>query len=203
MNLSKRNLILASAILNIIDAVGMGIMCLMFGLGFGEYIINLLMEYTLPANFEISIFIIIFALYACMYIASSILLLFSIRKKGEYFAKSKPLYVTGIILTAICSPFSLSAILLYISLGFKDDETNVILDDNFERNQGNNVNSWTEGNGNGGILDDTNSFEGNRELNRQDTEILRVKIEELKKLKESGSISEEEYKEMLTKLLLS
>ena len=117
------------------------------------------------------------------YTVASTLLLLSIRNNGQYFKKSKKLFITGLVFSIICSPLSVSSVLLYVSLALKDDEIVEVKD---------------------GVVSDETKAEVEDiiydERDKKDFDI-KGKITEYKRLKEQGIISDKEYKIMVIKYI--
>ena len=176
MNRTKRNLILASAILNLCNIVFSLIISVLIAVN-PEMISKLLADYVAIQSISIN-----WIYQICVFLAGligSIFLLFSIRENGKYFDASRGIYIAGVVIVILVGGL-ISWILLLIA-GFTP---NVII-----------INDRTE-------LRETLKEEKNEEiLKDQAYEEKKAKIEDLKRLRDAGVISEEEYKEKLFDLL--
>lgn len=187
MDQTKRTLVFVAGILNLISAFVVLISGLFVLLNFGNITnINLGYDYTVSSPEELRIvkllvgiiLLVIFAFYLC----AGILLIYSVRNGGENFYRSQAVFIAGLVLTVLCGPLSISSILLYISLTIKQKITNFDLNkssENFEVNEKQMCDIKI----------------GER------AESVKEKLIKIKKLKDSGNISEEEYKKVLIKYL--
>lgn len=177
MDQVKRKLINIAAILNLVQAGLLLLMCLVDGVT-GSIT---LLEFGIEGNLFFIITLIVYAVGACFYIASGVLLLYAINNNGKNFSERKAHYISGIVLTALCGPLSLSAILLYCSL--------------VNRGQTENGAIQTEN----GTVKEINQAQ--QTLVSPKTEEFKTKVEELRRLREEGVISDQEFKALLMKLL--
>ena len=176
MNKTKRNLSLAAGIINMIDAIAsvvLSVCVAAYPEVFAEYTkyYYYFMSYT--TNLIVNIVILAAAL------VGSILLFYSVRDKGKYFRNSRGIYVAGVIIVILAGG-TISWILLLIA-AFTPDIV-IINDPNEIRRQ----------------MQEESQEEV---LHNQEYELKKQKIEELKKLRDTGVITEEEYKEKLFELL--
>lgn len=175
MNKTKRNLILASAILNTIGVVVNLILAILLITNGDKLIQYSDYFYILSYSTNIVYAVISFA----GGLAGSFFLFWVIRKKGKYFRTSQGLYMTGFVLVVLFGGW-LSWLLLFISLFIPDV---VIMNTRSELRQEQK-------------MQDQENKEKEREY-----ELKKQKIEELKKMRDDGVITEEEYKQKLFELL--
>ena len=175
MNKTKRNLIMASAIINLVTAVA-SLVSSIVAIVSAEFLQKYEEFYYLFGYTTNIIFVVIsFALG----LSGSILLLYAIRNKGKYFRRSYGVYVAGFVIVVICGGW-IAWLLLFISAFVPDI---VIINDKTE-------------------LRREARLEEKEEILRDKVyEEKKAKIEELKKLRDTGIITEEEYKEKLFELL--
>lgn len=168
MNKTKRNLILASAIVNLVGAALNLIMSILVILN-----VEAILKYTEFVYFVGFSTNIIYAIISfAVGLIGSIFLIFSVRKKGKYFRTTQGLYIAGLIIVVVCGGM-LAWILLFISMFIPD----VI------------------------IMNTPHEVRREEVQETQAYELKKKKIEELKALRDSGAITEEEYKEKLFELL--
>ena len=185
MNKTKRNLILAAAILNLIS-VALGIVFAVlvrvlpekFAELFAEdgYIYSYFMQVSNPNSKYALVYDIV---SACLGLVGSILLLYCIREKGRFFRGSRGAYIAGIIIVIFSGDF-VSWILLLIASFVPD----IIINNNAEQ-----------------LRREYQASQREEILRNEAYEAKKAKIEELKKLRDAGVITEEEYKERLFDLL--
>lgn len=177
MNKTKRNLIIAAGIINLIDIVcGLALVIL--------YRVNptWLQEYANYFGYVINVTNYNLIYQIIMFIAGligSIFLFFSVRENGKYYRNSRGIYVAGIIIVILTGGI-VPWILLLIS-AFTPD---IIVNNSKEE-------FWQA------------AEESRREevLHNAEYEEKKRRIDELKALRDSGAITEEEYKEKLFELL--
>lgn len=167
MNKTKRNLILSSAIINLINMVANLVIAILFCVN-PEYA-NVLGSYLLIISYY-SIYFVFAEIVAG--IIASILLIYSVRKKGKYFRSSQKYYIAGLIIVIFAGGW-IPWVLLFISMFIPD------------------------------IIIINSASEVRQEQRAEDraSEEKRRKLEELRKLKEEGVISEEEFNKRLMDLL--
>lgn len=168
MNKTKRNLIIASAILNLIGITAnliLSIMLIVNAEMLKDYA-NLL--YFISYSTNIIYVIISFAAG----LVASILLLYSVRSKGKYYRLSQGIYLTGFIIIVVCGGF-LPWILLFIAMFIPD----IV------------------------VMNTRSEVRREERMENNAMEIKKRRIEELKKLRDEGAITEEEYKEKLFEIL--
>lgn len=102
----------------------------------------------------------------------SILLLYSVRKGGKYFRVSQGIYLAGFVIVVICGSF-LPWILLFISMFIPD----IV------------------------IMNTPNEVKREEIKEEREYEEKKKRIEDLKRMRDNGLITEEEYKEKLFELL--
>ncbi len=179
MNNTKRNLILASSIINIIAVTINLIISIISGVNPSIIENNYALFYVLYLLFGYGTDIVSGVFIFAIGLVGSILLMYSIRSKGKYFRRTQGCYIAGFIIVIFCGKF-LTWVLLFISLFIPD------------------------------IIVMNRPSELRREQKVQDKETILSekayaekveKIEELKRLRDNGTITEEEYKEKLFELL--
>lgn len=175
MNKTKRNLIMASAIINLIT-VAVNLISSIIAIVKPDFLVKYQdYYYFLGYSTNIVYVVISFALG----LAGSILLLYSIRSKGKYFRNSYGIYVAGFVIIVVCGGW-LAWILLFISAFVPD----III-----------INDKTE------LRREAKIEEKEKILRDKAYEEKKAKIEELKRLRDTGVITEEEYKDRLFELL--
>ncbi len=168
MNKTKRNLIIASAVINLI----------LISLNLAMSIIlkvnpKILQEYSEYLYFVSYSSNIIYAVISfAIGLVGSILLLFAVRSKGKHFRTSQGLYIAGFVIIVVCGGW-LSWILLFISMFIPD----II------------------------VMNTPKEVKKEEIMENRAYEEKKKKIEDLKRLRDSGMITEEEYKEKLFELL--
>ena len=167
MNKTKRNLILSAAIINLINMVANLVIAILFCVN-PEYA-NVLGSYLLIISYY-SIYFVFAEIVAG--IIASILLIYSVRKKGKYFRSSQKYYIAGLIIVIFAGGW-IPWVLLFISMFIPD----III-----------INSASE-------------VRQEQKAEDRASEEKRRKLEELRKLKEEGVISEEEFNKRLMDLL--
>lgn len=168
MNKTKRNLILAAAILNLI---GISINLV--------FSIIMILNAELLAGYENFVYLVgystnlIYVIFSfAIGLVASILLIYSIRAKGKYFRTSQGVFYTGFAIVIFFGGF-LPWILLFIALCTPDV-----------------------------IVMNTRSEVRHEEcVEANEMEEKKRKIEELKRLRDEGVITEEEYKQKLFEIL--
>lgn len=175
MNKSKRNLIIASAIINLISVTANLVMSIMLYLN--EEFAMFYSEYYYVTSFTTNLYYNIFSFLIGL--VASILLLYSVREKGRYFRSSQGLFVGGLVIIVFCGGY-LAWLLLFISMFIPD----VII-----------MNSKSE-------IRREEKTEKFAEAQKEEAyETKKRKIEELKQLRDNGVITEEEYKQRLFEIL--
>ena len=167
MNKTKRNLILSAAIINLINMGANLVIAILFCVN-PEYA-NVLGSYLLIISYY-SIYFVFAEIVAG--IIASILLIYSVRKKGKYFRSSQKYYIAGLIIVIFAGGW-IPWVLLFISMFIPD----III-----------INSASE-------------VRQEQRAEDRTSEEKRRKVEELRKLKEEGVISEEEFNKRLMDLL--
>ena len=179
MNKTKRNLILASAIINLISVTANLVLSILLVTN-GDWLVEyvdyfLLMSYFLSYSSNLVYAVLSF----CIGVAASILLFWAIREKGKYFRRCQGIFATGFALIIIFGGW-IAWLLLFISLFIPD----IIV-----------MNSKSE------LREEARVEDAQNKQKEQAYEEKKQKIEELQKLRDSGQISEEEYKKRLFELL--
>lgn len=175
MNKRKRNLIIAAAILNLIGITVSLILSIV--LLTNKSLAQEYQEYYYVLSYSSSIYYTVISFIAG--IIGSIFLLYSVRQKGKYFRTSQGLYLTGFIIIIFFGGW-LSWLLLFISMFIPD----VIV-----------MNTKSE------IRQEQKVEDQQAQAKEQEYEEKKKKIEELKRLRDNGLITEDEYKEKLFELL--
>lgn len=176
MNKTKRNLIIASAIVNFITISASLIMSVLLKI-YGESFLKFAADYLFLISFSQNIYYAVFSFAAGL--VGSIFLLFSVREKGKHFRRTQGLFIAGFVIIIFCGGF-LSWLLLFISLFVAD----VIV-----------MNTKSE------IRKEQKVEETEIKQKEQMYEEKKKKIEDLKRLRDNGLISENEYKQKLFELL--
>lgn len=168
MNKTKRNLIIASAVVNLIlISVNLAMSII---LKVNPKIIPEFSEYLYFVSYSSNI---IYAVISfAIGLVGSILLLYSVRSKGKYFRVSQGIYIAGFVIIIICGGW-LAWLLLFISIFIPD----VI------------------------VMNTPKEVKKEEIMENRAYEEKKKKIEDLKRLRDAGMISEEEYKEKLFELL--
>lgn len=169
MNKTKRNLILAAAIVNLLSITANLVMAIVLLSVDLETLMQNDLMYILFAYSQTPIFT--FISFGAG-LVGSILLIYAVRKKGKYFRQSIGYYYAGFIIIIVCGGF-LPWILLLISMFVSD----VI------------------------IINAPNEVKKEQKMEDKAYEDKKQKIEELQKLRDSGVITEEEYKQKLFEIL--
>ncbi len=169
MNKTKRNLIIAAAIINILNSLFGLITAILFV--FYRDVIAAYIEYTMFISF-MSTNIVMATISFAISLVGSILLLYAVRQKGKYFRGSQGMFVAGFIIVVLCGG-TLPWILLLISFFVSD----VI------------------------VVNNPNEIKHEEKQETKAYEDKKKQIEDLKRLRDSGIISEEEYKQKLFELL--
>ena len=185
MNKSKRNLILAAAILNLITVVVgivFDVIVRVYPEKFAELFAdnNYLYTYFMQINNPNARFALVYDIItACLAITGSILLFYCIREKGRFFRGSRRAYIAGIIIVIFAGDF-VSWVLILIASFIPD----IIINNDREQ-----------------LRREYQYSQQEEILHSAEYEQKKAKIEELKKLRDAGVITEEEYKEKLFDLL--
>ena len=171
MNRTKRILIMIAAILNLVSVAFNVVM-----------IILLYTNYSLVEEYENFYYLLtystswIYTVFSTLVsVAGSIMLLYAIRDKGKYFRASYTIYYIGTIIVIFTSGY-IPWILLLVAMFIPD----VVINNNIYE-----------------IRQEQKEFRAEN----QAYEEKKQKIEELKKLRDEGTITEEEYKKKLFELL--
>lgn len=175
MNKSKRNLILASAIINLIGittSLIMAIILITNGQAVQEYL-----DYMYFVSYSVNIVYTVIAFAAGL--VGSLLLIYSVRSRGKYFRTSQGFYIAGFIIIVIFGGF-LPWILLFISMFIPDV---VVMNTRSEVRREER-------------MEEKQTVEGDKAYEEK-----KKRIEDLKRMRDSGLITEEEYKEKLFELL--
>ncbi len=171
MNKNKRNLILASAIINLISVTATLILSILL-LTNREYLLQYA-DYFYFLTYSTNLVYTIISFVAGF--VGSFLLIWSVRSRGKYFRISQSLYIAGFIIVVICGGW-ISWILLFISM-FIPDIVVMNSKDDLRR-------------------------EDKQEIKNDRAYEEKVKrIEDLKRMRDNGLITEEEYKAKLFELL--
>ena len=179
MNKTKRNLIIASAVVNLINITASLVLSIMLMLN-QEAVIKFIEEAGIAlysVSFSTNIYYAVFSF--AIGLVGSILLLFSVRSKGKYFRTAQGLYIAGLIIIIVCGGF-LSWLLLFISMFIPD----VIV-----------MNTHSE------VRREQRFEERQQQASDAAYEEKKKQIEDLKRMRDNGIITEEEYKQKLFELL--
>lgn len=193
---TKKKLILASSIISFISAI-LSIICSMIvGLN-----INILINYAdsngiyLPPHYP---YVLLVALIISIFIellAGSLLMVVALSKTPEEFNKKRSIFIAGSVFTILSGVVSIQSILIYIVFGMRD------------------VPSFTEAGKelyeqDAGVPVYQQQYNKAVKQNEQPqqsqvsgVDSLEKKIEALRKLRDNGVITDEEFKSLLSKLL--
>jgi len=177
MNKTKRNLIIAAGVINLIDIIsGLALVIL--------YRINpsWLQNYADYVGYVINVTNFNLVYQLIMFLAGligSIFLFFAVRENGKYYRNSRGIYVAGIIIVILTGGI-VPWILLLIS-AFTPD---IIINNSREE-----------------FRQATEESQREEVFHNAEYEEKKRRIDELKALRDSGAITEEEYKEKLFELL--
>lgn len=171
MNKTKRNLIIAAGIINIIYAALTLAMTILVKVDAG--FVAQYYDYLYILGFSTNLIYGIISFTICF--VGSILLFYAVREKGKYFRSSSGIYIAGVVIVIFTGGW-ISWILLLVS-AFTPD---VIV-----------MNS----------KEDLRREEKEEIYQSREYAEKKEKIEALKKLRDDGEITEEEYKEKLFELL--
>lgn len=209
MNKTKRSLILAAGIIEMISAVFMlfaAVLFLVISTPVFEEVIAKYIENAEIYNMEAVrlMFIIISAVEFGLYTIASILLLNSVRSNGAFFAKSKKSYIAGVVITILLQVIGIPSILLYCSLGIKDEEKTEEVKP-VVSTSGKTVKEVKIIEVSADQTSITKTIIGYKTLRDQgiitDTDYKGMVIRYLRDLKESGKITEDQFDQLLTKLI--
>ncbi len=183
MNDQKRGFLLGSGVLSCVNAVtgfiNLMVICFQFEI-FVSIVTGGMTGFDPAFMHTMKTFMIItFVIMTVFSALSAFSILFSIRSKGKFFDKSRGLYLMGVVLTILTGPISLAAIMLYIAMASNEKNQSTILHGNGSNRQ-------------------EPQCSVPEEIRQED---FKVKIEKLRKLREEGKITEEEFKKMLGDLL--
>lgn len=188
MNKTKRNLILASGIMSLISA-GLSII---MGIVFAcctELVLQVLYESFASSGYvDVSMLVrlvnmatFVMFIGAITYALAGGFLIGSVRNGGKKFNESKSLYTTGVVFTMLSGLLSIASILLYISMGMQNEQA---------------VKSFTINTDQNGTVEQI--AQKNDEPVKEDS---KDKIDHLRKMKEEGLITQEEFNDQIMKLL--
>lgn len=177
MNKKKRNLIIASAILNVVGVTASLVIAILmvvapeFLLKYTDYVSYFIGGYASFARTDM-VYLVMTAIAFAVGVLGTIFLLYSVRQKGKYFRTTQGLYLAGFIIIVVAGGW-LSWLLLFISMFIPD------------------------------VIIMNTPGEIKREEKQEDKVMAekKRKIEELQKLRDTGIITEEEYKERLFEIL--
>lgn len=175
MNKTKRNLIIASAIINLIGVTASLVLSIL--LKVNPPLFAKVIEYLFFISYSFNIYYVVFSFAAG--VVASVFLLYSVREKGKYFRTTQGLYIAGFIIVIVCGG-TLAWLLLFISMFVPD----VVI-----------MNTKSE------VKQEEKEQEKEAQKKDQELEEKKQKIEQLKQLRDSGEITEEEYKKKLFDLL--
>lgn len=169
MNKTKRNLIIAGAVLNLVVQVVNLVMSILLKVnqeafkGYEDY--HYLVSVT-TTNLVMSV------ISCAVGVVASVLLLYCVRSKGKYYRQSMGMFYTGFVLVIFFGGW-LSWLLLFIATFVPD----VI------------------------VMNTKSEVKREEVLETKEMEEKKKRIDDLKRLRDAGIITEEEYKEKLFELL--
>lgn len=175
MNKTKRNLIIASAVLNLIT-ITINLILSIIAVTDSDFLARYAGYYYFVGY---SVNIVYAVISFAVGLAGSILLLYSVRKKGKYFRTSYGIYVAGFVIIVLCGGW-IAWVLLFISAFIPDI---IVMNDKSD------------------LRREAKEQEKEEILHNRAYEEKKKKIEDLKRLRDNGIITEEEYKERLFELL--
>ena len=111
MNKTKRNLIIASAIINLIGVTASLVLSIL--LKVNPPLFAKVIEYLFFISYSFNIYYVVFSFAAG--VVASVFLLYSVRAKGKYFRTTQGLYIAGFIIVIVCGG-TLAWLLLFISM---------------------------------------------------------------------------------------
>lgn len=176
MNKTKRNLILASAIINLIGVTVSLVFALL--IHFNVQAVQEYIDYIAMFNYSVLNLVYSIISFVVGFVGSA-LLIWSVRKKGKFFRISQGFYIAGFIIVVISGGW-LAWVLLFISMFIPD----VIV-----------MNTKSE------LRREEREEEKQTIKNDAAYEEKKKRIEDLKRMRDNGIISEEEYKQKLFELL--
>lgn len=168
MNKTKRNLILAAAIINLIGITANLILSIILILN--AELLQDYLTYFYFISYSTNIVYVVISFAAGL--AGSILLLYAVRAKGKYFRLCHTIYIVGFVIVVVCGGY-VPWILLLISMFIPD----VI------------------------VMNTKSEVRAEEKAENKAMEDKKNKIEELKRLRDEGVITEEEYKQKLFEIL--
>ncbi len=177
MNKTKRNLIIASSVLNIIGVTASLIVAILMVaapqivLEYYTYFSYAVGGYATLARTDIG-YLVITAIFFVVGVLGSAFLLYSVRMRGKYFRTTRGLNTAGFIIIVVVGGW-LSWLLLFISMFIPD----IV------------------------IMNTASEIRREERQENREMEEKKRKIEELQVLRDQGVISEEEYKERLFEIL--
>lgn len=170
MNSTKRNLILWSSIINLVYVVASFVLSILILVDIPAVVKFVQSYYIYGFSISTNIAVIIFSF--ALGLVRSILLFYSIRKKGKYFRKSQGCFVASLILFVFSGTW-LCWILLFISMFVPD----IV------------------------VMNTPKEVRTEEKKEQQAFEDKKKEIEQLKKLRADGIISDEEYRQRIIDIL--
>ena len=177
MNKTKRNLILTSAILNIVGVTASLVVAILMltapeiVMAYYDYFYYAIGGYAGLARTDVG-YLVITAIFFVVGILGSAFLIYSVRKKGKYFRTTRGLNTAGFIIIVVAGGW-LAWLLLFISMFIPD----IV------------------------VMNTPSEIRREERQENKAMEEKKRKIEELQALRDQGVITEEEYKERLFEIL--
>lgn len=191
---TKKKLILASSIICLVLAVVVTLLSIVVGLD-----VNFMVNYMRSFGFYVSSnynFILLMALIITIpiyLIAGILLMIVAVSKTPEEFNKKRSVFIAGAVFTILSGIVSIQSILIYIVIGMRDVPT--FTEEGKELYKKDNGVPVYQQQYNKAVQQNQQT---QPQANKEDFE---KKIEALRKLRDSGTITDEEFKSLLSKLL--
>ena len=168
MNKTKRNLIIASAIVNLVGVTANLVLSIL--LMVNPELLQEYLNYFYFVGYSTNIIYVVISFAAGL--VASIFLFYSVRAKGKYFRTSQGLYFAGFIIIVVCGGMA-PWVLLFIAMFIPD----II------------------------VMNTKSEVRSEERMENRAMEEKKRKIDELKRLRDEGVITEEEYKQKLFEIL--
>lgn len=192
---TRKKLILSAGIISLIDAVFSLVIILLtldsisaafYDVLIGEFDYNVIL--SVSAIFKL----LLMFQCLCALIAGILNIVVGCSKTEEIFKKRKATLIAGTVFTVLSGALTIPAILIYISYGIKNKNT--FTNEGSAMYQGQPQNIAPQNN----IPQNNISY---TQVQRHDSSDFNEKVNSLRKLKEDGLISDEDFKELFKKLL--
>lgn len=168
MNKTKRNLIIASAIVNLVGVTANLVLSIL--LMVNPELLQEYLDYFYFVGYSTNIIYVVISFAAGL--VASIFLFYAVRAKGKYFRTCQGLYFAGFIIIVVCGGMA-PWVLLFIAMFIPD----II------------------------VMNTKSEVRSEERMENRAMEEKKRKIDELKRLRDEGVITEEEYKQKLFEIL--